>query len=274
MIKIKLTGRLGNQMFQFAFAYLTAKKRSESIVISPISHFGYCMDMFKLPFLAGRFPKFASLFINKLVAGIVRSTHKLKATSCFYNLEIPQTTGVTEIEGYFQDGRGWVPYRTELLELFSIRTEIKKKFEDKYATLLQKKILVLNVRLGNYKQAYFEEINSQGLLSKDWYLKAIATVDMKQYDHLLVISDEVEEVKSTFGLEGYSPIYIDDDVETDFQFMMHADCLILSNSSFSWWAAFLNEKPGKRIIAPKYWVGHHVGKEYPSGIILNDWEQV
>lgn len=274
MIKIRLTGRTGNQMFQFAFAYLSSLKGKDRILILPSSHFGYCLEMFQLPFLSGKFPPGIFLFINKVLSGICRSTHRLSFPSCFYSLQLPEIKGTTEIEGYFQDGKSYLPYRDELLKLFTIRPEISDRFLKQYGELLKKKILVLNVRLGNYKQAYFEEIKSHGLLSRDWYLKALEKIDIHGYDHFLVISDEIEEVKSTFGLEQYAPIYIDDDVFTDFQFMMHADCLILSNSSFSWWAAFLNERKGKRIIAPKNWVGHHVGVEYPSGILLEDWIQV
>ena len=29
---------------------------------------------------------------------------------------------------------------------------------------------------------------------------------------------------------------------------------IIGNSSFGWWAAWLNENPGKRVIRPEYWV--------------------
>jgi hypothetical protein len=274
MVKIKLTGRLGNQMFQFAFAYLAAKKKKDFIIIQPASHFGYCLDVFRLPFIAGGFPRRMMLLINRLLVKIFKPTSKLSFLSCFYSLQIPEIKGITEIEGYFQDGKSWTPYRAEMLKLFSIRSEIRKRFEAKYSALLNKKLLVFNVRLGNYKQAFFEEIQSHGLLPKEWYLNALSTVDIQQYDHLLVISDEVGEVRKNFGLDQYDPIYIDDGMETDFQFMMHADCLILSNSTFSWWAAFLNERPEKRIIAPKYWVGYHVKKEYPSGIIPDDWEQL
>lgn len=274
MIKIHLTGRLGNQMFQFAFAYLSSKKNKDHILIIPASHFGYCLDIFKLPFVAGSFSRKVFLAFNKMLSLLIPTTKKYTRTSCFYNLEIPEIQGVTEIEGYFQDGRSYVPFRQELMELFRLRNHITDRFKEKYGSLISKRLLVLNVRLGNYKQAYFEEIKHHGLLSKEWYLSALAKVDRADYDHLIVVSDDIEEVRSTFGIDSLDPIYIDDDVATDLQMMMHADCLIISNSSFSWWAAFLNQRPNKRILAPRNWVGYHVGIEYPSGIILEDWEQV
>ncbi|WP_174803437.1 alpha-1,2-fucosyltransferase [Martelella limonii] len=39
----------------------------------------------------------------------------------------------------------------------------------------------------------------------------------------------------------------------DMQLMARCDALVISNSSFSWWAAWLNARPEKIIIAPKQW---------------------
>jgi hypothetical protein len=50
---------------------------------------------------------------------------------------------------------------------------------------------------------------------------------------------------------------------------MNADVCILSNSSFSWWGAWLNTKPGKVIYGPQNWLGFGKNDEYPAGISTN-----
>jgi hypothetical protein len=48
--------------------------------------------------------------------------------------------------------------------------------------------------------------------------------------------------------------------------------VISSNSSFSWWAAWLNRDA--RVIAPRLWLGLSVGEEFPPGTIPAGWEQI
>ena len=72
------------------------------------------------------------------------------------------------------------------------------------------------------------------------------------------------ELLSDTGLE---LIAFQGDAISDFIQLMTSSYLIISNSSFAWWAAFLNVHENPIIIAPKNWVGYHVNLEYPKGIM-------
>jgi len=275
MIKLLLKGRMGNQMFQYAYAYLLAQKNKHTILIKPVSHFGYCLDFFSMPFFGSFLPKRYFVKLQKIIWSLFPAKDKILEDSCFYTYQEPVINHITEIEGFFQDGNAYVPHKKELIGIFKIKKNIEKKFNIKYQQLINKKNVVLNVRIAkDYKIAFFEEIQSNGLLPVDWYLNVLDKIDFAQYDNLIVIADDINEAKKKLKLEKYNPIYINDTISTDYLFLLKSECVIIPNSSFSWWAAFLNDTSNKKVYAPKNWVGYHVGIEYPKGIMINDFEWI
>lgn len=53
------------------------------------------------------------------------------------------------------------------------------------------------------------------------------------------------------------------DIGFDFYVVNQAKWVILSNSTFGWWAAWLNNNVNK-ILAPKYWARHNISDGYWS----------
>ena len=48
---------------------------------------------------------------------------------------------------------------------------------------------------------------------------------------------------------------------------------IIANSSFSWWGAWLNNNPNKKVIAPKKWFGDHVNLN-TSDLLPESWIKI
>jgi len=275
MVKLCLKGRMGNQLFQFAYAYLLAKEKKTRIVVKPTSYFGYRLEMFALPLWLEFLPTRIFVKLQRIFFKLLTSRAKIVENSCFYQFQLPDKRGNIEVDGFFQDGRPYYKCREELLEVFKIRTNVKRRFELKYASLLKQKNVVLNIRIADdYKVAYFDEIKSKGILPIEWYLSALKKINLTEFDNLIIISDSIAEVKKIQEIIQYNPIFIDDEIHTDFLFLMNADCLIIPNSSFSWWGAFLNQRPNRKIYAPKNWVGYHVDIEYPTGIMIDEFEWI
>jgi hypothetical protein len=61
----------------------------------------------------------------------------------------------------------------------------------------------------------------------------------------------------------------------DFMAMRFCDHHIIANSTFSWWAAWLNEQPGRRVVAPRTWSAPEARVSMPvDDLIPEDWKVV
>lgn len=74
------------------------------------------------------------------------------------------------------------------------------------------------------------------------------------------------DVDATFVETGFDVL--------DFYLMSKMKNNIIANSSFSWWATWLNENCDKRVIAPKNWFGPKNQNLSTIDLIPNSWEIV
>jgi hypothetical protein len=96
--------------------------------------------------------------------------------------------------------------------------------------------------------------------------------DIDDYN-VLFVSDDIAFAKKEFGTkENY--FFENNEEIIDFQILLNADILIIANSTFSWWAAWLNNKAGKVIYAPNYFLGFKVKKFSPAGIKVDSWNWI
>jgi hypothetical protein len=88
------------------------------------------------------------------------------------------------------------------------------------------------------------------LTATDYYERAI---EMFPYESFVVFSDDPEWCKKKWGNDSRFKILEKGDEIEDFNLMASCQHNIVANSSFSWWAAYLNPNLGKKIVCPKDW---------------------
>jgi hypothetical protein len=138
--------------------------------------------------------------------------------------------------------------------------EIKKESKDYYDSLLSEmgisldeNLCVINFRGGEYRSI------PNVLLRKEYWKDAINNMlKINPNMKFLLITDDVP-CANIFMPFPIKAIHVD--VGFDFYVVNQAKWLIISNSTFGWWAAWLNITANK-IIAPKYWARHNVSDGY------------
>jgi hypothetical protein len=105
-----------------------------------------------------------------------------------------------------------------------------------------------------------------------YYSKALQHFTDKSYN-FVVMTDDIDWAKETFV--GSDNFFIS---ETRNQFvdmciMTLCNHNIIANSTFSWWGAWLNTSPNKRVIAPSRWFGPGVTLD-TRDLYLSDWIKI
>jgi hypothetical protein len=107
------------------------------------------------------------------------------------------------------------------------------------------------------------------ILPIEYYKTAI---DYFKADNVFVFSDDIDWCKS--NIIGDNIIYIENEKDYIEMYLMSlCENNIISNSSFSWWGAWLNENKNKKVIGPKLWFGNAI-QFISDDIIPEGWIKI
>jgi hypothetical protein len=268
MIAVELEGRLGNQLFQYAFIYATAGRLNTSFYLDKsveefilAKYFNLKHDAL-LPLDEGLF---AITGFKNIFRFHLRKRFYLLLKAVFLNDEEPEAV-IQKLQdkrmykGYFQSERYFEEVKADLKQLLTIKPSYRQEFERILSELTAGPKAVIHIRRGDYT-----ELNMA--LPISYYKKALSHIVDSAMQYVF-ISDDPRYVEKEFAFVKNKYISTHNEI-TDLQFLMNADVCVLSGSSFSWWGAWLNIKPGKVVYAPKNWLGYNTAQEYPTGISYN-----
>lgn len=290
-IRVRFGGGLGNQLYQYAF--LLYLKHLKIDVIPDFSEFTYYafhhgLELNKVIYMGygleinhveksrkrwykifneklGFWLRFRYLqFVNKYFDHVV-----LEDPNKFYELkDIPKQNRLI-LKGHWQK-LGYVEAVREKLTHY-VNLELLTDDRDKMIVnqIRNSDSVSIHVRRGDYlKENQYQVIKNFG-----FYEKAIA--EIKKYSPdvtFYVFSDDIAWVKSQ--MKEKNVVYIDWNTGAnsfkDMLLMSLCKHNIIANSTFSWWGAYLNTHPDKKVVCPNYWmVGEKTGDRVPQ-----DWIQL
>jgi hypothetical protein len=177
------------------------------------------------------------------------------------------------LQGYWMSWKYFQKYNHEIRKTFSIRKEYIHHLNAFAENIRSSNSVSVHIRRTDLTDAFVTRL--KGVLTVDYYRKVITCLQ-QQYNDLSVyfFSDDIEWVKQNLALYNCSVTYIDKTITStaieDFYLMTQCRNNIIANSTFSWWAAYLNDYPGKIVIAPKKWYSDNTRYNYKD-VYPNEW---
>jgi hypothetical protein len=180
----------------------------------------------------------------------------------------PIPSNARYLGGYFQSAKYFNEVATEIRDLFRMPDHIVNTVHQKYRGLLDMKenIAVIHVRRTDYTHD-----TKYGWVTLDYYRAAME--QMKQRNpgiHFLIFSDDILWCQEQVVFADAFCVNEPDEI-LSFELMCRFSHFIITNSTFSWWAAWLSSDQ-RTVMTPHKWWGNN--EENWSDIIEPHWIRV
>lgn len=275
MIIVSLKGGLGNQMFQYAFGRKIALLNNTDLLLD-LNWYGrkgkdtprkYVLDSYnikakiasssEISLLKGRDDKFhrilnrvSHLFLSPRSSSIIREKNN------FFDSSMLNYFGDFYFDGYWSDFRYFNDIPSHIANEFSLKESFIPPKEDLNNEIKSSNSISVHLRRGDYANNA-SVTKHHGLLPLAYFDSSLHYISkLSVSPHFYVFSDDLEWTKANLTIP-FPHTFVDsspDGMESvDLKLMSSCKHNIISNSTFSWWAAWLNDNPSKIVIAPPNW---------------------
>lgn len=274
---VKIQGGLGNQMFQYAFA-LALEQKGHTVFFDTDLYkkqifrrgINYCHTGFELARLfniscpeASKTDKKLGTQATTIVQRILRKYFTKKTHIIEKSSMLPDTL-LTDfssqyLEGYWQNYTYFNDFRDKIIKTFNFILPLNKQSQDLLDNINENTVSI-HIRRGD-----FLNDPSTIVLTQEYYNKAIQKIiALSNPSCFIIFSDDSDWVKQHITIPSeYSCTFVDWNSQKeswqDMALMAQCGHNIIANSSFSWWAAYLNKNKEKIVIMPKPWSKHSDG---------------
>lgn len=298
MIFLKLTDGLGNQMFQYAFAryvqtvyggkiYLDITKLGKRHVRS------YGLDIFELnkdvvippriiQYLSRLYTKLIRLFLTRVMGWSILTEEGYHnfirvgyyTTNGFYqHFSFRKTfVPIKFVRGYYQNPT----YFKDISQIIRQELRLKETKRSDAVEALAVELRSCNSICLHIRRGDFLKYDKFNVCTEDYYKKGIAYVRSQSPNtKVYVFSNthkDIEWIRANYHL-GSDINYVDmgNSEADDLYLMMQCRHFVISNSTYSWWAAYLSDHLNKIVVAPKPWVN---SDEQQDGIYCENWHVI
>jgi len=287
MIRVILQGGLGNQMFEYAAAYALSQRKNVPFALdmSYMDVFGqkswcrpYELSVFALHHTATfthdkhwavRFlPRLRTWCRKRGVATLGRYIFELESLD-----KAPNCKSLILFD-YFANCHLFEQYREDLLQAFTFAEKPNEANTNLLQEITSTNAVAVHIRRGDY----LNNANANVFYhpTADWYRRAMEKIETQvKVPHYYFFSDDIAWVKEQFA-DMPNATFVDinhgKEAYNDMRLMSACKHNIIANSTFSWWAAWLNTNSYKIVIAPaRYYMNDEGNHKYLSRMIPSGW---
>ena len=256
-ITCSMIGRLGNQLFQIAHAYSQSLTHNRQ-------------------FVAPKYDTSVSPYFNNIFRHIdflIDNTRDLKDAeriqgSFLYSPLSPVKDKITVFHGFYQSEKFFRENSQKIKELFSPTSDFIEKCYLKYPELRSNNVTAINVRRGDY----LTKPTEHPVVTKEYIQKALEYIPDPKI--IFVVSDDTPWCME--NIKGDNITYVDYVTWEALWLLSLCKNFVLSNSTFSWWGAFLGESSNSIVITPSVWFGPEVHRRghYETDIYKENWLKI
>lgn len=260
MIIVKLMGGMGNQMFQYAFGRNLSIKYNVPLKIDlsflknrnmghNFVYRDYDLDIFHVH------SDFEIGYINNLYTA--NEPHFHYSQNFINAIENTLKSGNSILlDGYWQSYLYFKEYEEIIREDFKFRDNVELTNNNEIDQMV-KKIKESNSVLINVRRTDYLNTNFHGVMGMDYINNARTIIESKvDNPHYFIFSDDVDWCRENMKFDNMTIVdhsYKGEKFGYYLQLMSKCKHFIIPNSSFAWWAAWMNTDDSKIVISPKQW---------------------
>jgi hypothetical protein len=285
MVISRIYGGLGNQLFQYAAGRALALHHGTKLLLDVGKFDEYKLRHFDLAALHTELtiakpdeliPYFNRNVFQKIRDNIAPMSQRkvFKQKKFRFDPRFFSLPAEIYIQGYWQSEKFFAPVADTIRREFTVRAEHIEKVRALADRIRGEEAVSMHIRRGDYTNK--EIMERHGILPESYYQQAIALLRERYHGlRFYFFSDDMQWVKDKFAIDNaefVSGAYTSTHFE-DFYLMSCCRHNIIANSSFSWWAAWLNANPAKTVIASRQWFGEK-GPKDTQDLIPASWLRV
>ncbi len=290
MIVVRIMEGLGNQLFQYATARAWAIRNRMELKLDSSSYRSGSRRAYILPYFKIDVPEATEEELRIFKECEVLSTSFPVSTLRRFRGPIMAAILIDPIwrvvnlpkilptnlylQGFWAHAEYFREIKDILLREFSLRQDYFVEIQQICEVIQKTSSVAVHFRRGDY-------INSQkgknlfGALPSSYYVRALNEVKRNVKSPVLyVFSDEPDWVRKNIDLNGFEVVWATEHSKglpyLEFQMMRLCRHIICANSTFSWWAAWLNSNSSALILGPERWYSDaRAQRLYKKGSVLN-----